>query len=394
MSSYRLALAGLAFLFAAFGGVVGGWTSRLPKIKAAIGLSDGDLAIALFASGVGAVIGTWASADLLRRATLRQIGWQCALLFWAVLVGFAAAPPLYALCGLMLAYGLCTGVFDVVLNVHAARLESERGTNIMSRLHGMFSLGLAASAGISVFAEHNGLSLQQHLLFFGGGIFGLILLGIALVNTRADICLSPPKIGAGKPVRWSIFLITLTAMSLCAFLAEGVSADWSALLVADVRAGGGAAGALALTIFGAGMTVSRFAGDSLAQRFGRPRLLIMSAVISGGGLALAAGADGANLTTVGFGIAALGLGPLIPNLLGLVAQSAAGGEVAIARVAGASYVAFLFGPALGGWGAKYVGLPAVFGLCAGLLALSAVTMWALASRFSVDVKVAKVPEGA
>lgn len=361
-------LVGLAGLFAAFGALAGVWASRLPTLKAKLDIGSAELGLALFFTAVGACLGAWLFGRVERRLGLRGVGRAAAAGLAFLLVGISLAPTLEALCGVMLALGLLLALLDIALNADAVRAEGEHGRAVLSRLHAGFSLGLALGAGTGAAAEAAQLSLPAH--------FGLAAAVLTLVFVLASRVLSlrmELRSAQAAPARWTAPLLVITGLAFCAMLAEGVAADWTALLVAEDRGAGRALGAAALATFGAAMFGARLVGDWIVDRLGRMETVWAGAALAVAGLGLAAGVPHVGAAFVGLFVAGVGVAPLFPNLTGLAAeQNPERPEAGVARIAATSYVAFLIGPAASGWGAEHVGLPSVFGMIAGLLALAGV----------------------
>ena len=130
--------------------------------------------------------------------------------------------------------------------------------------------------------------------------------------------------------------------------------------------------AAALAGFAGAMTVARFAGDWITDRFGRERVVWAGAALAATGLAIAGLSPAPLAAIAGFALAGAGVAPLFPSLTALAADRLGGrAEAGAQRVVGAAYAAFLLGPASVGWLSERVGLPLVF---AGLAVLLAAAM--------------------
>ena len=124
----------------------GAWAAAIPSFKARLALSDGSLALALFAYAAGAVI-----AMLLATALAGKFGTAKATRIAALLSAIALALPAFAgslaaLAGATFVLGLATGLLDVTMNAHASGVEGRWGAAIMSSFHAGFSAGGLAGA--------------------------------------------------------------------------------------------------------------------------------------------------------------------------------------------------------------------------------------------------------
>lgn len=139
-------------------------------------------------------------------------------------------------------------------------------------------------------------------------------------------------------------------------LAEGAAGDWVALALADGYGSSNAIGALGYGLFVSAMTVGRFAGTAVLDRFGRVAALRASAALAVVGLAIFVFAPNQEIA-----LAALvfwGLGCALGFPVGMSAASD-DPEHAAARVSVVStigYGAFLGGPPLLGLLAEHVGV--------------------------------------
>ena len=101
-------------------------------------------------------------------------------------------------------------------------------------------------------------------------------------------------------------LVGLALVCFATMLGEGAAADWSAVyLLKDLGSGAFLAG-LGYAFFAAGMTIGRFTGDALRDRFGEVRLVRGGALLGAVGLGLGL-LLGHPLATV-LGLACLGVG--------------------------------------------------------------------------------------
>jgi MFS family permease len=362
----------LALGFGGFGALSGTWASRLPSLKAKLDISNSEIGLALFCAAIGTLAAAAIAARVIARVKPRGVAALGVVAFPPLLLAVALAPSLPVLCGVMLLLGVSVALYDIALNAEAVRAEAAYGRAVLSRLHAGFSLGLAIGAGSGAAAEAQTWRCAR----------------IWRACRRYSPGSSPERKGASpRPLAsrvarlaagtgWTRPVLVLTLFGLSAMLAEGVAADWAALLVAETREGGRALGAAALGAFAVAMTGARLGGDWVVDRLGRTNTVWLGAAVSALGLATAAAAPGPATTTAGLFVAGLGLAPLFPNVTGLAAaQDPANAERGVARIAAASYVAFLIGPAASGWTADRYGLPLVFAVCAGLVLVAAALAW-------------------
>src|ERR1700728_2285875 len=143
------------------------WTAHIPQVKDHAGLTVGALGLALLGAPAGSVSAMLASARLLPRLGSRRMVQGC-------LVGYCAAGPLVGLTGslpalfaALFAWGAFQGTLDVAMNTQAIAVERTGGRILMSGLHGSWSIGAFAGAGIGALAVAAGITLSLQLLVMG-----------------------------------------------------------------------------------------------------------------------------------------------------------------------------------------------------------------------------------
>src|SRR5260370_25635297 len=162
-SKARAAIAAIFFLNG-FGFAT--WVSRIPAVRQALNLSDGALGTALLATAVGALV----AFPLAGRGSVisgaRALTIATSLAYCGVLPGptFAGGLPTLAL--LLFVFGAANGAMDVSMNALAVEVETFVGKPIMSSLHGMWSIGGLAGAGVGALFAQQDISPQLHLLVF------------------------------------------------------------------------------------------------------------------------------------------------------------------------------------------------------------------------------------
>src|SRR6185437_730024 len=75
----RRARIAVALLFLLYGVILGSWTSRIPAVKQRLGVSDGQLSLALLAFAAGAIVGMQAVGRLVDRYGSRRVMLPAAL---------------------------------------------------------------------------------------------------------------------------------------------------------------------------------------------------------------------------------------------------------------------------------------------------------------------------
>ena len=135
----------LPWIFFLMGVVSMAWVPRIPEIKAALGLSDGEFGVVLVSSSVGAVIGAQLAGRLIQRFGSRNLMRfaQTTLPLGVLLMGLASNVYVLAL-GLFF-MGLGSAAMDIPGNAQAVVIERLIGKKFLASLHGAWSIGTFAA---------------------------------------------------------------------------------------------------------------------------------------------------------------------------------------------------------------------------------------------------------
>jgi len=344
----------VAAVFVLNGFLFASWVSRIPDVRDTFELSNGALGLLLLVIAVGSVgalpttgaaIGRWGTVRVLRAGVV-----TAAVGLGAAAVGLGSSLVLTA-AGL-LAYGVGIGVWDVAMNVEGAEVERHLERTIMPRFHAGFSLGTVVGALLGAAVIAVGVPGWAHLLaavalataiaWPGAGAF----LPVVAVD---DEDRSPAAAAWLEPRT-----LMIGVMVLALALAEGTANDWLAVALVDGHGVSHAVGVAGFGIFVAAMTVTRFVGTNLLDRYGRAVVLWSTMAVAALGVVLIV--FGSGLVVV-LGIVLWGAGASLGFPVGM--SAAADDPVhAAARVSVVStigYGAFLAGPPLLGFVADDVG---------------------------------------
>jgi MFS family permease len=352
-------------VFVVHGLLFASWTAHIPDVKAHLGLTDGTLGFALLGAPVGSVIAMIAASWLLPRVGSR-------LVVRVALVGYCAAGPLVGLTGslpalfaALFAWGAFQGTLDVAMNTQAIAVERTGGRILMSGLHGGWSIGAFAGAGIGALAVAAGITLSLQLLVMGtiallvAGLLTARMLPAAAEHADADAGRRP----AAAASRWSGGMVMLGAIAFASMLCEGAIADWGAVYLSGPLHARGVVPGLGYTAFSLAMVTVRLSGNRLLTRFRPDRLLPALAAVATLGFAAALVIDRPPAALAGFCCLGIGLASVIPAVFsaaGRIPGLPAGTAVATASACG--WAGFVCGPPLIGRLASWASLPVALGL--------------------------------
>ena len=368
-------------VFVAHGLLFASWTAHIPHVMRHLGLSDGTLGIALLGAPVGSVVAMLLASYVIPRLGSRRV-------VQVALVGYCATGPLVGLTGSLAAlfgalfiWGAFQGTLDVAMNTQAIAVERACRSVLMSGLHGSWSIGSFAGAGIGALAVGAGLGLTPQLLILGT----IALLGAGLLTSRMlpDATGRPgaerPRTGTRSASRWSGGMILLGAIAFAGMLCEGASADWASVYLSGPLHATGVVPGLGYAAFALAMVTVRLSGNRLLRRFRPARLLPVLAAVATAGFAagLAIGRPAAAIA--GFVFLGIGLASVVPAVFSAAGRIAGlHPGTAVATVSACGWTGFVCGPPLIGHLASLASLPLALGLLPFLTAFVAVG--ALVSR--------------
>ena len=331
------------------------WVSRIPEARSGFDLSNGSLGLLLLTIAIGSLIALPTTGALIAAfGTVRVV--RCGALaaatgLLAAAIGLGNVLPLTA-AGLFV-YGVGIGVWDVAMNVEGAEVERHLGRAIMPRFHAGFSLGtvVGALAGAGLVALDVPAVWHLSLVAVGALVLVWTTAGSFLPVAEVPHADRPGALGAWLEPRTLVIGVMVLALALT----EGTANDWLAVALVDGYDVSHSTGVAGFALFVAAMTVCRFVGTGLIDRFGRVQVLWSTMVAAGAGVLLIV--LGQHPVVVAVGILLWGAGAALGFPVGM--SAAADDPVhAAARVSVVStigYAAFLAGPPLLGFVGDRVG---------------------------------------
>jgi MFS family permease len=362
------ARAGVAAVFFLNGFGYGSWVPRLAEIQAKLGLSDGQLGLALFMTALGALLAMPLAGAAAHRYGSRAATAATVVLFGLSLPGLALAPSLLGLGVALALLGVAAGALDVSMNAQGVAVEKRYWHPIMSSLHGMFSLGAMAGAGATGAIAPLGVPLLPHF----AGIAALVI-AVGVVAC-APMLPADAEAGAAGPgfARPSLGILLPGIVALASLLSEGAMADWSAVYLSSSLGAGTGTAAAAFAAFSMMMAAGRFTGDRLVARLGGDAVVRAGGALAAAGLGLSLAIGHPLVAVLGFALVGAGLSCVFPVVLSSAARSPdLPPSAAIAAVCTVGYFGFLLGPPMIGGLAELIGLPGALGLVVLLCALIA-----------------------
>ncbi|PRY36324.1 MFS transporter [Umezawaea tangerina] len=362
------------------GAVFGSWAARVPALAAQVGASAGTLGLALLGASTGLALTAPFAARACAAFGARRVvlASGVASAFVLPVLALAASPVQLGLALFLL--GSSIAALDVSMNIAAVSVIRELDRPLMPQFHAGFSFGgLLGSLGAALAAWGGWTPLPHFLLAAALSLVVLALCCRAVPGgsgeRHREQAAGPNPTVLRRPVLW-----LLAGIAFCSAIAEGASADWSALFLVRERGMGEAAAAAAYAVFSVTMACARLAGEPAQRRWGPYGLLTRGAVVAAVGLASAVLIPVPATGYLGFALAGLGLAfafPVIMDLAGDAGRRAdgTGGERELGLVTTVAYTGFLAGPPIVGGLAQLSSLTASLGFVTCVCVLIVPTVW-------------------
>lgn len=366
----------LIFLVCGLG--ISSWVPMVPYAKDRLGLHEGHLGVLLLFLGFGALVMMPLSGVLINRYGSRIVIAVSALMmaFFLPLLLIVKSSVLMA-CVLFM-FGAGVGSIDVAMNSHGIQVQNVYGRQIMSSLHGLFSVGgLLGALGLGFLVK---LGLQPEYAAIG---IALLLVVLAVSQFRFLLDHSTEKrvidhftqsgmhqTGNAKFKWLRGSVVFLGALCFSVFLAEGAVLDWSAVFLRDVKGVEAEFTGLGYASFSVAMAVMRLTGDGLAERMGNKTMVVGGSLLATAGLLITLVSPSIPVVIIGYILLGMGAANIVPILF------SDGGKlpgispsISIPAITTMGYAGQLAGPAALGFIAHHFSLSAAFGLTAILMLL-------------------------
>lgn len=359
----RIALSAFFFLH---GVCFASWTSRIPAIQESLQLGEAELGSVLLAIPVGSLISLPIAGWLIAKIGSRPVMITAALLYAALLCLIGWAPSVWALVACLFFFGFMGNMGNVSTNTQAVGLEMLYGRTIMSSFHAIWSLAGLAGASIGTLMVNLHLAPLQHFL-----VVAALVLVVILVSAKHTLHQSGSKTSK-QPffVKPDHYLLILGIIAFSCMICEGAMYDWSGVYFAkEVKVSPNKV-TIGFTAYTLATTSGRIAGDWIAQKLGAVKLLVVSGILSAGGLVLSVMFPTVIFAALGFFLVGLGVSNIIPMVYSRAGKSTSmQPSMAIASVSTLGFMGFLTGPPLIGFVAGASSLRISFGIiaCMGIL---------------------------
>ena len=355
-----------------FMGVVSmAWVARIPEIRDANGLNNGQLGLILISSTIGAILGAQLTGRLIHmHGTKKVINVAIVIMPTGLILMGLSTSPITLIAGLFV-MGLGYSSMDIASNTQAVVIEKHLNKRVMSSFHAMWSCGAFATTVLGgAIAKH--VSPRDNLVGVGIACFFLFIPStLKLLPANLDDHSGGEEETQAKIPFFGKSVLPLWGMGiglLGGLIAEGAVSDWGAILLRDDMGYGKGVNATAFATFSLAMITARFLGDRALDHFGPRKTVLLGGYIGGfgmgAGIALGVPLSDSHpllalvIVNIGFACAGLGIGPMFPAYI-LAASQVPGiaSSVAIARVGVIGLAGYFIGPSVTGAIAQATSLP-------------------------------------
>lgn len=339
------------------------WAPLVPFARDRLQLSGASLGALLLCLGIGSLAAMPVTGTLVGRFGCRRVMLLSTLVVLSVMPLLATADSLALMAASLMVFGAGLGTLDVAMNYQAVEVEKASGRAMMSGFHGFFSLGGILGAGtVSLLLSAALTPLTSVLIVM---MVMLLLLVWRLPGFMNERLHQPEQPWLVIPRGWVAFL---GALCFILFLAEGAVLDWGALLLLQSPKMAPAHAGLGYALFSVAMTLGRFSGDKIINRFGRYPVMLTGALAAAAGMTLAVLLPWPEMALFAFLLVGFGLANTVPMLFNAVGkQQDMPANLAISAMTTLGYAGILSGPALIGFISQWISLSGAFLLIALLL---------------------------
>jgi len=340
----------------------GAWLPRIPELQARLELGPSGLALALLGLPLGLLAAMPFAGPLVARIGGRSaVRWSFPAFLACICLPPASSHFAMLFVALLLT-GAAMAIVELGMNIVADDIEKHDKVAIMSRCHGFWSLGMMAGSLCGSGLAAIGLAPHWSALLVAVLVAPLSLLVPAALPASTPAAAVPAEKASGLFIP-GLLLLSICIVGLASNLAEGASADWSAVYLTDVFAATSGAAGLGYSAYALTMAIGRFAGDWARVKWGPVALVRTCYGVAAIGVALVAFSPHYAAAIVGFAL--IGIGGSVGVPLAVSAAASVGGRPAasnVAMVTLVSLVAFVGGPPVIGFLAQHFGIRFALGI--------------------------------
>lgn len=274
----------IGLMFAVNSMIFASWIVHIPFVKQKLGLSDGELGMALFGMPLGLLCMNPFTGIIIHRFGAKQTTLWSAFFYILCVQLPVNAWNFVTLAGGLFFCGIGASLMNVAMNTCAVYVERQEERRILSSCHGMWSIGGVLGSGLGSIFIWAGFSPSLHML-----LIGLLLLSLILLWLRPDFShIREYRDSGEKPaglVKPSLALWLMIFIGVTVSMGEGLAFDWSAVYLEQYAGASYEVASLGFALFAVAMAAGRFSGDAIVPLIGEKKILRFGAVFIALGIA-------------------------------------------------------------------------------------------------------------
>lgn len=406
----------LSFLAAGFS--IAAWAPMIPYVKDRFSLDEHTLGLLLLCVGIGSFVAMPLNGYFTSKFGCRGPIYLAAIAAAACIGAIPFTYNLYVMAFILFVMGIAAITIDVVSNVNAALVEEVTERNIMSGLHGLYSVGgLLGSLSVTFL-----LSIKFDLTLVGcmAAVFVLLLvvagckhlitnvhIGKSVEQATSSEQEADSKLAQGEQnasgqrenceqeqslgqqsstlkyyTHPTVLLIGI--MCLIMFMTEASMLDWSGVFLHSQRGLALEHAGYGYAAFAVMMTICRLTGDKVVSKFGRGKVIIIGTMFIMAGFIVAVVIPHYSAAFLGFALIGVGASNVVPQLVSITARiKEVPTHISVTIVNTIGFTGILIGPALIGFLAHAITLPYTY-LCQALSVLFVTVMSVILIKLSKD----------
>lgn len=354
-------------LFCAHGLVFSSWASRIPIIKDALSINEAELGTLLLLMPIGQLSTMVLAGKLISIHGSSWIIKKCFLLYPVFLLLIGISPSYWTLAIVLFFFGVTGNLCNIAMNTQAIEIETITKRTLLSSCHGAWCLAGLVGALIGLLMININISTFYHFVI----VFILVLL--LWLYSKSNLTNIAHKTERQKQSIFKSVNPTLVALGFTGFLSmaiEGAMFDWSGVYFQTIVKAPENLIILGYTSFVLMMTLGRFVGNRVIERYGKKTVLQSCGILMSSGLFLSVLFPELWVCIIAFMIIGLGGSLSVPSIYSTVGQvSKVAPSIALSFVSSISFLGFLIGPPLIGYIAEAFDLRYSYGVfaCFGIL---------------------------
>ena len=341
------------------------WAARIPSIKDAFQLDEGELGALLFMLPLGSILALPVAGWVIHQLGSRIVTTVSLILYASLLIMLSLAGSVTMLSITLFLFGFVGDFLNISMNTQGLTVQTARQKPILSGLHAQWSFGALSGAAFGGWTLRMEWTTSLHFM-----VVGLIsvLPGLFLMQRLLK---DPEKQPDRRVFQWPTSALWLLGIiCFCNTMAEGAMADWSSLYYRQTLNDPSGISTTGYVAFTLSMALGRLAGDRIIAALGYRKTLMSNGLLITAGLSLALLWPVPAAVIAGFAAVGLGVSSVIPIAYMIAGRSGdMSPAAALASVSAIGFTGFLIGPPVIGliadastlsWGLALVALLGIF----------------------------------